>query len=266
VLADLQNAGERLEQHLADRRRAGISHRTINGDLVAVRSFCRWLIYRRRMHEDPTRGLERLNQDVDRRRERRALTDSEIGALFTVTQNSKRIAFRLTGRDRALLYLVALRTGLRRGELQSLMTRSFDFSVSPPTVTVEAAKSKHRRTDILPLSAEIAALLQPHLLIRSSGEPVWPGSWWRQASKMLARDLTDAGISGIDANGRVVDFHALRTTFITGLARAGVMPAMAQRLARHSDINLTLGVYTQLQLSDLANAVEKLPILAAKAG
>jgi cell division protein ZapA (FtsZ GTPase activity inhibitor) len=97
VLADLQNAGERLEQHLAERRRAGVSHRTINGDLVAVRSFCRWLIHRRRMHEDPTRGLERLNQDIDRRRERRALTDSEIADLFTVTQNSKRIAFRLTG-------------------------------------------------------------------------------------------------------------------------------------------------------------------------
>jgi integrase len=183
-----------------------------------------------------------------------------------VTENSKRNAGRLTGRDRALLYLVALRTGLRRGELQSLTIRSFDFSISPPTVTIEAAKSKHRRTDILPLSAEIAALLQPYLLDRSLGWPVWPGSWWRQASKMLAVDLTDAGISGADNNGRVVDFHALRTTFITGLARAGVMPAMAQKLARHSDINLTLGVYTQLQLSDLAKAVEKLPILAARAG
>ena len=164
-------------------------------------------------------------------------------------------------RDRALLYLVALRTGLRRGELQSLTTRSFDFSVSPPTVTVEAAKSKHRSTDILPLSAEIAALLQPYLLARSSDAPVRPGSWWRQASKMLARDLTEAGISGVDAHGRVIDFHALRTTFITGLARAGVMPAMAQRLARHSDINLTLGVYTQLELGDLAEAVGRLPTL-----
>jgi hypothetical protein len=122
------------QEHLRARRRAGISHRTVNGDLVAVRSFCQWLIHRRRMHEDPTRGLERLNQDIDRRRERRALTDLEIGALFTLNQKSKRIAFRLTGRDLALLYLVALRTGLRRGELQSLTTRSFDFSVAPPTV------------------------------------------------------------------------------------------------------------------------------------
>jgi integrase len=78
---------------------------------------------------------------------------------------------------------------------------------------------------------------------------------------MLALDLADAGIPRADRDGRVVDFHALRTTFITGLARAGVMPAMAQKLARHSDINLTLGVYTQLQLNDLAEAVAKLPVL-----
>jgi integrase len=71
-----------------------------------------------------------------------------------------------------LLYLVAVRTGLRRGELQSLTTGSFDFSVSLPTITVEAAKSKHRRTDTLPLSPEVAGLLQTHLSNRKSDGPV----------------------------------------------------------------------------------------------
>ena len=259
ALADLQTAGERLEQHLAERRRAGISHRTINGDLVAFRSFCRWLVHRRRMHEDPTRGLERLNQDIDRRRVRRALSDSEIELLFNVTRDSKRVIRRLTGYDRAVLYLVVMRTGLRRGELRSLTSSSFDLSTSMPTVTVEAAKSKRRRTDILPLSAEIAGMLQEYLTGRSSTALVWPGSWWRQAPKMLRIDLGDAEIPAIDNNGRIVDFHALRTTFVTSLARAGVWPAMAQRLARHSDINLTLNTYTCIQMSELEEAVGRLP-------
>jgi hypothetical protein len=59
----------------------------------------------------------------------------------------------------------------------------------------------------------------------------------------------------------VLDFHGQRTTFITGLARAGVAPATAQRLARHSDINLTLGTYTRLGIDDLATAVGSLPAL-----
>jgi hypothetical protein len=48
-----------------------------------------------------------------------------------------------------------------------------------------------------------------------------------------------------------LEFHALRTSYITGLALAGVAPAMAQRPARRSDTNLKLGTYTRLQMIDL---------------
>ena len=76
---------------------------------------------------------------------------------------------------------------------------------------------------------------------------------------MLELDLQEAEIAPVDANGLVVDFHGHRTTFITELARSGVPPAVAQRLARHSDVNLTMRAYTKLQTSDLADAVAKLP-------
>lgn len=64
----------------------------------------------------------------------------------------------------------------------------------------------------------------------------------------------------LDALGRRVDFHSLRYTFITSLALAGVHPAKAQRLARNSDINLTMGVYTSLSVDDLREAVSLLPL------
>jgi len=38
---------------------------------------------------------------------------------------------------------------------------------------------------------------------------------------------------------------------------------MAQKLARHSDVNLTLGTYTHLQAKELAQAVEGLPSLVS---
>jgi integrase len=60
-------------------------------------------------------------------------------------------------------------------------------------------------------------------------------------------------------DGLYADFHSLRHWFITGLARAGVSPKMAQTLARHSDIRLTLGVYTHVELADRSAAIESLP-------
>ena len=46
-----------------------------------------------------------------------------------------------------------------------------------------------------------------------------------------------------NAAGAFADFHSNRHTFITTLERSGVRPKVAQTLARHSDIRLTLGIY-----------------------
>ena len=62
-----------------------------------------------------------------------------------------------------------------------------------------------------------------------------------------------------DENGLFADFHANRHTFITNLSRVGVRPRTAQSLARHSDIRLTMGVYTHIGLLDQAQAIESLP-------
>ena len=55
------------------------------------------------------------------------------------------------------------------------------------------------------------------------------------------------------------DVHSLRHTFATLLSKAGVVPGIAQKLMRHSDIRLTMNVYTHLHLADTAGAVEALP-------
>ena len=262
ILADLQAGGDSLEQHLANRHESGSSHRTINADLIAVRSFCRWLIEKKRMHDDPTLGLIRLNEEEDRRRERRALTDGEAQQLIQTTYRSKQVFRRLTGVDRAIMYLLAQRTGLRRKELRSLTPLSFNLEGTPPTVQLKAARSKRRKSDVLPLPSDVAQTMAEYLGGHEPDKPVWPGSWWRRSAEMLRLDLAAAGIEPVDAEGYVVDFHGQRMTFITGLARAGVPPAMAQKLARHSDINLTLRTYTHLQVEDLVGAVEKLPVLS----
>jgi integrase len=64
----------------------------------------------------------------------------------------------------------------------------------------------------------------------------------------------------VNAEGMIADSHSLRKTFIANLSLAGASPKMAQSLARHSDINLTINVYTMVNPSDQAAAVESSPL------
>jgi hypothetical protein len=165
-----------------------------------------------------------------------------------------------------MLYAAAMVTGFRASELTSLAPSSFALEAEPPTVTVKAGYSKNRREAIQPLPPDVAAALRAYLAGRPAG-PVWPGEVWPdRAADMLREDLRAAGIPYRDAEGRVADFHALRHSYITLLQQTGVHPKLAQELARHSDIRLTMKVYTHTRLHDLAGAVEGLPSLLPASG
>ncbi len=66
-------------------------------------------------------------------------------------------------------------------------------------------------------------------------------------------------LSYVDNAGRFADFHALRHSYISLITQGGAHPKLAQRLARHSDINLTMGRYSHTVLADEAQALDSLP-------
>jgi integrase len=76
---------------------------------------------------------------------------------------------------------------------------------------------------------------------------------------MLKADLEAAEIPYVDDAGLFADFHALRHSFISMLAAGNVHPKLAQRLARHSNINLTMMRYTHSRPADEAQALHVLP-------
>jgi len=160
-----------------------------------------------------------------------------------------------------MLYTVAAYTGLRASELASLTPESFRLDETPPTVTVLAGYSKHRRQDVLPLHPSLVESLRPWLAAKKPATPVWPGAWGRakQAGKTRQRDLKIAETPYIDDPGRYAAFHARRHTFITNMIKSGINPKTAQSLARHSTIDLTLNVYTKLTIADQAAATSALP-------
>jgi integrase len=165
----------------------------------------------------------------------------------------------LTGADRVVIYQLAARTGFRASEVASLTPESFDLDA--PSVTVEAAYSKHRRKDVQPLRDDTAAMMRDYLRDRQAGQPVWPGNWHPAAAAILRADLAAAGIPYTDAEGRVYDFHALRHQFISDMVEAGVHPKDAQTLARHSTITLTMDRYAHVRRPNLHAALDRLPDL-----
>src|SRR5262249_45328808 len=96
--------------------------------------------------------------------------------------------------------------------------------------------------------------------------------------KILDRDLVAAGVArrvkvGVkwvidkrDDRGRTLDVHALRHTFGTLLSAGGGAPRTAQAAMRHSDINLTVNVYTDPALLDVRGALDALPLLPLGGG
>jgi len=248
---------------LAARREEGLSRRSSNKLMHGCRHFMRWAVRAGRASEDALASLAPLNERVDRRRERRALSADEQARLIEATRGAPE-RHGMTGEARAWLYRVALETGLRANELRSLRVASFEgLGGQAPAVRVAAAYSKRRREDVLPLRAETGAELAHFLRGRmpQAAALAIPHTW--RSASMLREDLAAAGIPFEDEAGRVADFHSLRHSFVSSLAAGGVSPKVAQALARHSTVTLTLDRYTHVRTEDERAALDALPVLSA---
>jgi len=100
-----------------------LSAQTFNYYLGSLKSFCRWMVKNRRAPNSPVSHLDPLNVKTDRRHDRRALSVEELLLLLEVTAAGKKRA-KMTGVERAMLYQVAIETGLRANELRSLTRAS----------------------------------------------------------------------------------------------------------------------------------------------
>lgn len=279
-------SASRVQGFVGDLRRRGMSPQTRNFYLQAIKQFAKWMIEDRRANSSPVAYLKPENVRNDRRHDRRALSVSELRRLLSTAENGPE-RYGMSGFDRATLYTLAVESGLRVAELRSLTWDSLDLGGSPATVTVMGAYSKSKRTDTLPLTAATACRfgrwrdllgkvdprdrlfptmpdkLQSAKLIRTDLDMA-RATWIKEApdnEEQQQREASDF-LRYIDSAGLYADFHSLRHTFITNLAIGGVAPKVAQDLARHCDINLTLTRYSHTVLPDRAAALDALPDLS----
>ena len=229
--------------------------RTSNHYVQSLKMFELFCLNRGRV---PRRKLGVLKplRNTEPRRQRRALTGEEVDKLLHAARTSARIVQGMTGPQRATLYDFAIRTALRASEIRSIRPRDFVRDGDRLFVRVRAKISKNSKEALVPIRSDHAETLSLILDQTPEDEPIWRGQWNKDAARMLRVDLEAARVPFLDGQGDRCDFHALRHTCVTRWVRAGLDPAVVQRLARHSTIQQTMGFYCHLRAVDLAKDVE----------
>ena len=250
-----------LDRHLADMIADGKSHRTRNGALKSLRAFTNWLVNSDRLGKGPFKTLSSVSEEADpNRRLRRHLLAEEFSQLIAAAEKGLEIES-VPGPERAILYLVASWTGLRRKELSDLTLAHLSLKSDPPFVHIPAAVTKAKRDDQpIPLHPFVAGKLQEYLKHQEKGKPIFHlrtrRGRLRKTSKMMRLDCEAAGIPYVGDLG-VADFHSHRVAFVTNLCRTADF-STAVDLARHSDPKLTAKVYDRVRLENRTAAINGL--------
>lgn len=240
--------------------RPALAIRTTNHYAGAAKQFCRWMEKNGRAMSVPLAHVDKQNADTDRRYVRRPMSIAEMVALVRTTRLSTTVCNKAGGPERALIYHLALETGLRRNEIRTLTAGMFKLDTDRATLTVEASNTKNRRVFTFQLQSELAAALRLHLASKLPTARAF--GIGRYTAAMIRADLAAAGIDPGPLTARL-DFHGNRGTFITNLARVGVPLVKSQKLARHSDPRLTANFYTHFDETEMRDAIESLPRINA---
>jgi len=151
----------------------------------------------------------------------------------------------------APLVLIAMNTGLRRGELFGLDWRSVNLPSRLLTVTAGNAKSRKARH--VPLNAEALDVLTRWREQSSRTGLVFPGEGGGKLTNV------NKSWEGVATEAELEDFrfHDLRHDFASKLVMAGVDLNTVRELLGHADIAMTLR-YAHLSPDKLAEAVARL--------
>jgi integrase len=172
-----------------------------------------------------------------------------------------------TGDRYGALYVVALHTGLREGELLGLQWDDLNLEASTPTLQVRRTLSETRtghkfelpksgKGRSIKLSRKAAEALCSHRA-RQAKEKLRLGSLW-QDNRLVFPTTTGTTMSGTNLLGRhfkpllkkaglpVIRLHDLRHTCATILLMAGKHPKYVQELLGHANISITLDNYSHV--------------------
>jgi integrase/recombinase XerC len=233
---------EALRGYVAGAHRRGLSGKSLQRRLSAVRSFYRWLNRSQTSELDPASGLRAPKSP---RRLPQVLDADEMTRLVEVPTDTP-----MGLRDRAMLELF-YSSGLRLSELCALRWRELALADGLVTVT-----GKGRKTRVVPVGSHARDALQA----------------WREASKPAVDAPVFTGRAGAPISPRTVQVrlralamqqglfkrvhpHLLRHSFASHVLESSGDLRGVQELLGHADI-ATTQIYTHLDFQHLAKVYD----------
>ncbi|SDQ24318.1 site-specific integrase [Pseudoxanthomonas sp. CF125] len=252
-----------LSGFAASRLKQGRASSTVNRDMDRIRAALGQAVHWGLIDSNPLARLKKLKQSSDNHirylthdeesRLRKALSDREMAAKEAIKSSNKRRnttgqpkLAEITGFSDHLMpmVLVALNTGLRRGELTTLEWSAIDLTAQ--RLTVHAGYAKSATTRHVQLNSEAVSILVKHRA-SSNGQRPFPVVDPKRAWKTVLKA----------AKIEKFRFHDLRHTFASNLVMSGVDLNTVRDLMGHGSISMTLH-YAHLAPEYRMKAVESL--------
>lgn len=181
-------------------------------------------------------GLERQDVKSHLSMIKRSKQEDEIKALSK--EDAAKLIQEIKGTKLYLPCMIALHTGMRRGEVWGLQWDDIDFLKGEITVSKSYnGPTKNGRTRKVPISKQLEDVLFANLELRADnyiGEKVVVTKF--HPNEKLKGACRKAGVEPIT-------FHNLRHTHATIALDAGISPKKVQRQLGHSSVTTTLNIY-----------------------
>jgi len=205
---------------------------TVNKDIRNLKAFINWC--RENRYVNGEIKLKLLKEDE---RPVKSLTNTQIKKLLSAFKPYQTMKIRI---------LLALGTGLRRGDIELLRVSDLDFENSYVTTrSQKTRKSMGSRPVPVPIMAELKKYVSG---LDSEQEKIFVDCFKQYRWNKIREKL---GLSDFK-------FHDLRKTFGSLLAQNGISTAVTQKLLEHSSPDLTNKVYTNVD-PVLRHAVDQIP-------
>jgi integrase/recombinase XerC len=233
-----------IRNHIASRHRKGISSKSLQRELSAIRSFFNYLLKKRLVNNNP--ALHVRAPKITRKLPKVLDVDQVFGILESPPDS------RLEIRDLAIFELF-YSSGLRLSELANLNLD--DMNLSEQSLRVKLGKGGKQRD--LPIGSKAVTALKKWLAYRT--ETTDPGLFTTNNGKRLGQRSIQLRLDkwckkiGLPEH---VHPHMLRHSFASHLLESSQDIRAVQELLGHSNISTTQ-IYTHLDFQHLASVYDK---------
>jgi integrase len=242
-----------VQAFIAKRQKLGLSTATVNIDAKILRAaFNR----ARRQGIIQTNPAEAVDLPEKRSVERGVFTPAEV----------KMLADQAKGTEWQSVIMFGYYTGARLGDCTKMEWDNLDLANG----ILKLFESKNRKWVTVPLHpdlqehlSQLASIDKPQKYITPHMAGLGPGGR-HGLSEGFKRVMHNAGIDPQTVKGGGIrnvskrTFHALRHSFTSALANAGVTPELRMKLTGHKSAEIHRG-YTHLEMDTLKDAIKKLP-------